>query len=831
MKIARSSLHFGASASASASAGTALAAGTLGTVLFLSLFGYWGLVHDTRLYALQALAWLHPPLRQDLYLRFGSQDDYTLFSAFFTPLIQALGLEGAALTLCLLSLLALFTATAFLLTRLTEPGGPTGSLVGNAGASSGASSGGGWTRGLARPGAPGPASTQLGPAGGSRISRWRGAFAAPLAGTLAVAMLPVVYSAMSIFHVAEPFATPRPLAAALGLLTIAWTLERRWLPATLAAIAALLVHPLMAWPAVVLALWVGLRPRLAVMVTLLGALALILAAWAGAPILERLFQVMDPEWRAMTGAMAPYLWAATWDAGDWNVAGVALLSPVVAAVALAGSGAGPIAGSGLSPLPQSDHRHQPIRASDQRPSPGHGSWPPLAPSPRAGEGRGEVAEPSPPGDESGVYDLTSGYFSGYPKLALAASLLGATGLLATVLLGDGFNNLLSLQLQPWRALWLSHWLGVAGLGLVFVHALRTRDPAVLIAGLGLAGAELLITGSGALILVVTLAVILVQRQVPRHCPSPNTRYLSPTTSRLLLGMMVAIFALGLALNLQGVGLSADLGGLLLQQSAVVVLLATAGWLVARFVKTPRVRRVALAAGLVLIGVLVGTGVQRSLLLARGIGGGDGHGLVIGSESGNPNGHDFGNGSAIDTDGDSAEGREPDGDNGRGRVSDSVSDSDSARYQLVNLLHRPGSILWEGTPLTLWYQWHHPSYMHTLQLTGSVFSREKLMAAQARIAHLEAVLGPLDLMNRETVSLDLPPPDQEQIARLCADPELAGIYYAGKHELPWLATRAGDEAGAWTGNEDEAGAEGGGYLTLRNAKGVVMGILVLCPRES
>ena len=698
MKIARRSLHCGASASASA--GTALAAGTLGTVLFLSLFGYWGLVHDTRLYALQALAWLHPQLRQDLYLRFGSQDDYTLFSAFFTPLIQALGLEGAALALCVLSLLALFTATAYLLTRLS---GSVGSLGGT--------------------------------------------FSAPLAGTLAVAMLPVTYGALSIFHVAEPFATPRPLAAALGLLTIAWVLERRWLPAALAAIAALLVHPLMAWPAVVLALWVGLRLRLAVMLTLLGALVLILAAWAGAPLLERLFQVMDPEWQAMTGAMATYLWTATWEAGDWNSAGVALLSPLVAAMALAGAS------------------------------------------------RAEGDEPSPPSNGRGVYDLTSRYFSGYPKLALAASLLGATGLLAAVLLGDGFNNLLSLQLQPWRALWLSHWLGVAGLGLVCVRYARTQDPADLMACLGLAGAVLLITGSGALILIVTLAAVLVQRRVP-------PRYLSPTISRLLLMMMTAIFLLGLALNLRGLGMHSLLGGLLLQYSAVAMLLVIAGWLVARYLKTPRVRRVALAAGLVLIGVLVASGVQRSLFLVRGIGGSSGDG--IGDEGGPREG--VGGGHVM--------------------VSDTVRDGDFG-----GILPSRGTILWEGTPLTLWYQWHYPSYMNTLQLTGSVFSREKLMAAQARIAHLEAVLGPLDLMNRETVSLDLPPPDQEQIARLCADPELAGIYYAGKHEMPWLATRAGDEAEAWTGNEDEAGAKGGGYLTLRNAKGVVMGILVLCPRES
>ncbi len=655
-----------------------LTAGALGTALFLSLLGYRGLVHDARLYALQALAWLYPELRQDLYLRFGSQDDYTLFSAFYTPLIQALGLEGAALTLSLLSLLALFTATAYMLTRLGDPAGsPGGSLSG------------------------------------------------PRDGALAVAMLPVGYGALAIFHVAEPFATPRPLAAALGLLAVAFALDRRGLAASLAALASLLVHPLMAWPAVVVALWVGLRPRLAAALTLLGALALILAAWAGAPVLGRLFQVMDPEWQAMTSAMAPYLWTATWDASDWNSAAVALLAPLIAAARFYGIGGSQLA-HGVSP---------------------------------------------------------------YVKVALAASLLGASGLLTTILLGDGFDNLLSLQLQPWRALWLSHWLGVAGLGLLFIRSLQTRDPADLISVLGLAGAELLITGAGGLTLIATLAALYLYG-----------RHLSTTSDRLLVLMMVATFALGLVLNLQGLGLGLDaaLTGLLLQQSAVVILVATGGWLVVRFVTRPRVRRVALAVGLMLIGALIATGVERSMLLTRD----NGQVMVIGQ--------------------------------------------DPTSSPLINLLPRQGSILWEGMPLSLWFQWHYPSYMHTLQLTGSVFSREKLMAAKARIAHLEAVLGPLDLINRETVSLDLPPPDARQIERLCTDPELAGIYYAGRQEVPGLAAGARDGDGAAAeaedGNRDRdrdgdgdgradlgADADGvGGYLTLRNTKGITIGVLALCP---
>jgi hypothetical protein len=638
--------------------GTPLVAGALGTALFLTLFGYWGLVHDARLYALQALAWLHPQLRQDLYLRFGSQDDYTLFSALFAPLTHALGLEGAALTLTLLSLLALFTATAYLLARMSDPAGS-------------------------------------------------------LAGTLTVAMLPVTYGALSIFHVAEPFATPRPLAAALGLLAVAFALERRALAAVLAAVAGLLIHPLIAWPAVVLALWVSVRPRLAAILTLAGALALFLAAWAGVPVLTRLFQTMDPEWKAMTSAMAPYLWTATWEASDWHTAGIALLSPLVAAARL----------------------HTARLAGQTAPE------------------------------------------RGYIKLALAASLLASTGLVATAVLGDGFDNLLSLQLQPWRALWLAHWLGVASLGLLCVRYTHTRDPADLIACLGLAGAELLITSSGTLILVVTLVTLYLYG-----------RNLSATANRLLLVMMAAIFALGLTLNLLGAGMHGALDELLLQQSAVVMLMVLCGWVVLDYVKTPRVRYVGQAAILVLSGILAVISFQRSLTQASSnaaIGILGEAPITLDCLPSPPNPLALPGMTAIPP------------------------------STLGDILPRNGSILWEGTPFTLWYQLHYPIYMNILQLTGSVFSREKLMAARARIAHMEAVLGPLGLINRESESLDLPPPDAQQIERLCADPQLAGIYYAGKQELP------GPAAGA--GAED--------YLTLRNANGIEVGVLALCPGES
>src|SRR6187549_3157268 len=49
--------------------------------LWIAGVGYHGVMHDARLYSLQALARLHPDLYgQDLYLRFGSQDRFTFFS-------------------------------------------------------------------------------------------------------------------------------------------------------------------------------------------------------------------------------------------------------------------------------------------------------------------------------------------------------------------------------------------------------------------------------------------------------------------------------------------------------------------------------------------------------------------------------------------------------------------------------------------------------------------------------------------------------------------------------------------------------------------------------
>src|ERR1700688_3472055 len=62
--------------------------------------GYRGVFHDAGLYTLQALARLPPTsLGQDVFLRFGSQDRYTIFSPIYAAASQVLGTEVGAATL------------------------------------------------------------------------------------------------------------------------------------------------------------------------------------------------------------------------------------------------------------------------------------------------------------------------------------------------------------------------------------------------------------------------------------------------------------------------------------------------------------------------------------------------------------------------------------------------------------------------------------------------------------------------------------------------------------------------------------------------------------
>src|SRR5438874_1165283 len=57
---------------------------------------YAGITHDARLYSAQVLNQIDPTVYgDDIFFRYGSQDQFSIFSRFVAPVVRLLGLETA----------------------------------------------------------------------------------------------------------------------------------------------------------------------------------------------------------------------------------------------------------------------------------------------------------------------------------------------------------------------------------------------------------------------------------------------------------------------------------------------------------------------------------------------------------------------------------------------------------------------------------------------------------------------------------------------------------------------------------------------------------------
>src|ERR1700730_11934733 len=81
---------------------------------------YKGLSGDAELYAVQALARIHPNLAGDLFLQNNSQDTYTVFSPLYAWCVRWLGLRGAAMTLMIALKIWFFVAVWALARQLFD---------------------------------------------------------------------------------------------------------------------------------------------------------------------------------------------------------------------------------------------------------------------------------------------------------------------------------------------------------------------------------------------------------------------------------------------------------------------------------------------------------------------------------------------------------------------------------------------------------------------------------------------------------------------------------------------------------------------------------------
>lgn len=241
-----------------------LAWSALVVACFLAARPYLGVVHDAIQYTAQALARLDPEIYgSDIYFRWGSQDQYTVFSPLYAFLLAHLGLGSAHLTLVVASL-ALFLGMSYVLVRSLLP---------------------------------------------THLHGFAMVLIAASAGH---------YGPQRIFRMAETFVSPRPIAEA-GTLLALWLLFRgRRYAASAVLLACGLLHPLVALAGVMywwLHVFLGGGDR-----RLLAGLAFlpIAAALARMAPFGQLFTVFDAEWFERVYDMNQHLFLTHWMLQDWS---------------------------------------------------------------------------------------------------------------------------------------------------------------------------------------------------------------------------------------------------------------------------------------------------------------------------------------------------------------------------------------------------------------------------------------------------------------------------------------------------------------------------------
>jgi hypothetical protein len=248
--------------------------------LWLALQGYHGITGDGQIYAFQAFARLHPPLAADLYLQNTSQDQFTLFSPLYAWCIDLLGLENAARLLTLIFTAGFLAAAWNFVSAVTV-----------------------------------------------RDIAW-----------LAVAALLIVagdYGGSGVFRMMDSSLTARLPAEVLIVAALGCHVRGMKRLSLLLALGALLIHPLMALPGLLLVvcLWLPVR------VNVFGAIGGVLVTLAGAVVAANLqalhvLTVMDTAWLAVVRERSQFLFLQLWSIHDWDINAQPFISLAFTAIAV-----------------------------------------------------------------------------------------------------------------------------------------------------------------------------------------------------------------------------------------------------------------------------------------------------------------------------------------------------------------------------------------------------------------------------------------------------------------------------------------------------------------
>ena len=226
---------------------------------------YRGLIGDSGLYAMQALARIDSSLGRDVFLSAASQDRYTVFSPVYSLIIRILGLPTAALSLLVVLKVCFYTAAWAVARKLCEPG----------------------------------------------------------AAFLSVALLvaaPTEYGAYHVFSVSEDMLTARTAAEALAITALCLYLHGRRRTALAIAGFGLGLHALMALPMVLLllSLRVGIRLSAGIALAIVAAVLCAASISAFAPEgVPAFLSVMEPTWLDMVRERSQFVFLHYWRLADW----------------------------------------------------------------------------------------------------------------------------------------------------------------------------------------------------------------------------------------------------------------------------------------------------------------------------------------------------------------------------------------------------------------------------------------------------------------------------------------------------------------------------------
>jgi len=235
-------------------------------ILWLLMHRYVGLDRDAQIYAFQAVAKINTALGTDLYLQNTSQDQFTIFSPFYALFIRFLGLESAARFLTVVFVIW-FLAAAWKLEREFT----------------------------------------------NRDTAWLGvAFLVITSG---------IYGAYSVFRFSEYYLTARLPAEALVVTALVCHFKGFKFSGLVLATLALIVHPLMALPGVLLLICMWVPTRIGVLGAIIGILAAlgIVLSTKIVPSVSRVVTVMDPAWMDVVRERSQFLLLQYWRFQDWEL--------------------------------------------------------------------------------------------------------------------------------------------------------------------------------------------------------------------------------------------------------------------------------------------------------------------------------------------------------------------------------------------------------------------------------------------------------------------------------------------------------------------------------